>query len=74
MFKDAKQLAAEAMKSRLSNSKDSEISPEFIDQVLEYAWMHQSDPEPRKRIRETLKDHISKAAILQARQGDQDEN
>jgi hypothetical protein len=67
MFRDAKRLASDAMKSRLSGLESSEVSPELVDQVLDTAWIHQSDPEPRKRVREILKDHISRASILNSR-------
>jgi hypothetical protein len=74
MFRDAKQLASEAIKSRLGGRENSELSPELIDQILETAWAHQSDPEPRKRVREILKDEISRAAILGSRREFPDEN
>jgi hypothetical protein len=74
MFRDAKQLAADAIKSRLVEPEHSELSPELIDKVLEIAWTHQSDPEPRKRVRQILKDEISRASFLNSRKEFPDEN
>lgn len=74
MFRDAKQLASDAIKSRLVELENPELSPELIDKVLETAWIHQSDPEPRKRVREVLKDEISRASNLNSRREFPDED
>ena len=73
MFRDAKQLASDAIKSRLE-FENSDLSPELVDQILETAWSHQSDPEPRKRVREILRDQISRASILNSRRELPDED
>ena len=74
MFKNAKQLATEAMKSELGKSSDNEVTDELLETVLDLAWDHQSDPEPRKVARQSLKEQISRAAVLQSRQGDSNED
>jgi hypothetical protein len=74
MFKDAKQLASEAMRSRLLDMPESEVQEELLERILAIAWLHQSDPEPRKKVREEIKEQIERSATLQVRKGDSLEN
>lgn len=74
MFKNAKQLATEAMKQELKHSADAAVSEDLLEVVIDLAWAHQGDPEPRKLVRQSLKDQISRSATLQSRQGQSSEN
>jgi hypothetical protein len=68
MFKDAKNLAQESILARLSQPKFECLTPALVQRLLDLAWMHQTDAEPRQRIRAAIKDEISKAALLSSKE------
>ena len=68
MFKDAKNLAQESILARLSQPKYECLNPALVQRLLDLAWMHQTDTEPRQKIRAEIKDEISKAALVWSRE------
>lgn len=72
MYKDAKELALNAMLPKLSDDAAG-VSKDLLERVVGAAWTHQHDPEPRKQVREKIKEEISRSANLIERSGEPDE-
>lgn len=72
MYKDARELALNAMLPKLG--EDSVVvSEDLLERVVDAAWAHQHDSEPRRQVREKIKEEISRAANLMERGGDKNE-
>jgi hypothetical protein len=57
-YKEAKSLALESLLSNLSKSGSDLIDDELLSQIVDLAWVHQAQEEPRNEVRKKLRDLI----------------
>lgn len=57
-YKEAKSLALESLLSNLKKSDNGLITPDLLGQIVEIAWEHQAQEEPRNEVRTKLRDLV----------------
>jgi hypothetical protein len=59
-YKEAKSLALDSLLSNLRKSESVLISAELLTEIVDLAWEHQAQEEPRNEVRTRLRDLIDK--------------
>jgi hypothetical protein len=72
MYKDARELALNAMVPKLTGDAGG-VSKDLLERVVDAAWAHQRDAEPRRQVRDKIKEEISRSANLIERSGETSE-
>ena len=57
-YKEAKSLALESLLSNLKKSDNGLITPDLLTQIVDIAWEHQAQEEPRSEVRTKLRDLV----------------
>jgi hypothetical protein len=57
-YKEAKSLALESLLSNLKKSESDLITSDLLEQIVEIAWEHQAQEEPRNEVRTKLRDLV----------------
>lgn len=70
MFKNAKDLALDSMLEKIESNEYPALNPDLVSKLVELGWQHQHDQEPRRKIRDEIKDLTSREANILSREGD----
>lgn len=70
MFRNAKDLALDSMLEKITTDGYPALNEDLVTKLVELGWEHQHDQEPRRKIREAIKDLTSREANILTKESD----
>jgi hypothetical protein len=69
LFRNAKDLALDSMLEKITPDEYPALNEDLVTKLVELGWEHQHDQEPRRKVREEIKDLTSREANILIKEG-----